>query len=140
MFHFSNISNSNENYTENIIDSQSKEFIKNTGRNELLLNSAPNIHNDLDNMNPADYGVKTYNIIGCGTPTMGKFFTLGKQSDKDPEFDIAYISGDGTVPLHSAESLTSLEKYYVLKAEHPLMPSTGGVKELVTSILGDEQQ
>ena len=119
---------------------QSNNFLKNTGRNELLLDTAPNIHTDLDTMNPADYGVKAYNIVGCGTPTMGKFFSLGKQNNNDPEFDIAYINGDGTVPIRSAESLPALERYYVKNANHPLMPSTPGVKELVTSILGDEQQ
>jgi len=115
--------------------SQSLDFLKNTGRNDLVMNNAVNIHNDLDNMNPADYGVRTYNIVGCGTPTIGKIFTLGKQADSDPQYDIAYISGDGSVPQRSAEAVPSLKQYYASKVEHGIMPSTSGIKELVGSLL-----
>ena len=118
---------------------QGLDFLKNTGRNDLVMRTAVNIHNDLDNMNPADYGVKTYNIVGCGTPTIGKIFTLGKQSDTDEHYDIAYISGDGTVPVRSAEGISSLEKYYASKADHGTMPSTDGIKELVDSLLAGTQ-
>jgi hypothetical protein len=119
---------------------QTKDFMKNTGRNHLILNSATNIHDDIDNVNPTDYGVKTYNIVGCGTPTLGKIFALGKQTDKDPQYDIAYISGDGTVPERSAEAIQSLKQYYVSKAEHGIMPSINGVKQLVSSILSGEEE
>ena len=118
---------------------QTKDFMKNTGRNPLILNSATNIHDDIDNVNPADYGVKTYNIVGCGTPTLGKIFALGKQTDKDPQYDVTYISGDGTVPERSAEAMSSLKQYYVSKAEHGIMPSINGVKQLVDSILSDKE-
>ncbi|MCX6717676.1 MAG: hypothetical protein NTU76_03315 [Candidatus Taylorbacteria bacterium] len=114
---------------------QTKEFLKNTGRNSLVMDSSIDIHDDLDNVNPADFGVQAYNIVGCGTPTLGKIFTLGKQNDEDPQYDIAYISGDGTVPQRSAEAMPSLKQYYVSKVDHGTMPSTNGIKELVNSIL-----
>jgi hypothetical protein len=114
---------------------QTKEFLKNTGRNSIVMDSSIDIHDDLDNVNPADFGVQTYNIVGCGTPTLGKIFTLGKQNDEDPQYDIAYISGDGTVPQRSAEGMPSLKQYYVSKVDHGTMPSTNGIKELVNSIL-----
>ncbi len=119
---------------------QSLDFLKNTGRNEVVMNVAVNIHNDLDNMNPADYGVQAYNIVGCGTPTVGKIFTLGKQTDKDPQYDIAYISGDGTVPQRSAEEFPSLTKYYATGQTHSLMPSVSGIKELVLSLLSGKAE
>jgi hypothetical protein len=114
---------------------QTKEFIKNSGRNSFLLNSSVNIHNDIDNIKLSDYGVKTYNIIGCGVPTVGKIFTLGKKNNKDFEYDIAYISGDKTVPLRSAEYLDSIEKYYITGIDHSTIPSSTSTKELVDSLL-----
>jgi len=118
---------------------QTMEFLKNSGRNEFLLNSSASIHRDLDNMNPADYGVQAYNIVGCGTPTMGKFFTLGKQSESDPEYDIAYISGDGTVPERSSETFPSIKQYYATGQTHTMMPSASGIKELILSILTNKE-
>ena len=114
---------------------QSLDFLKNTGRNDLVMNPAVNIHNDLDNVNPADYGVKTFNIVGCGSPTIGKIFTLGKESDTDEHYDLAYITGDGTVPQRSAEAIPSQELFYASKTDHGTMPSTSGIKELVGSLL-----
>ena len=115
---------------------ESNQFLKNTGRNTEVLDSAVTLHDDIDNMNPADYSVQTYNIVGCGTPTLGKFFTYGKEADKDPEFGAAFITGDGTVPERSAEGVPSIEQYYDDKnADHGTMPSASGVKELVASLL-----
>lgn len=45
------------------------------------------------------------------------------------------INGDGTVPLKSAEALTASTTYYVKNAQHALMPSTSGVKELITHLV-----
>ncbi len=119
---------------------ESNNFLKNTGRNSYILDNSISIHDDIDNMNSADYGVEVYNIVGCGLPTMGKFFTLGKQSDKDPEFDIAYISGDGTVPQRSAEGILSSKQYYVTGSEHPMIPSSLGVKSLIPLLLSSKQE
>ena len=119
---------------------QSNEFLKNAGANGYVLDNSVNIHNEIDDMNPEDYGVKTYNIIGCKTPTIGKIFTLGNEKNKDPQFDIEYITGDGTVPLRSAEAMASLSKYYeTVGAEHSTLPSTSSVKILISSLLSDTQ-
>lgn len=119
---------------------QSLDFLTNTGRNDLVMRNAINIHNDLDNMNPADYGVTAYNIVGCQTPTLGKVFTLGKQTDTDPQYDIAYISGDGTVPMRSAEAISAIKQYYMSGVQHSVMPSTDGIKELVVALLADKEE
>ena len=42
---------------------QSIEFMKNTGRNEYLLNKSDELHNEIDNFNPTDYSIEDYNII-----------------------------------------------------------------------------
>jgi hypothetical protein len=116
---------------------QTKQFLKNTGRNEVLLNNAPNIHNNLDFLNPSDYGIKTYNIVGCGMPTIGKLFTLG-QSYNGEYYDVGYISGDGTVPEKSARSFPSIEEYEVTGVNHASLPSKEGTRELIFSLLTDK--
>lgn len=112
-----------------------KEFMKNTGRNSALVDRADVFHQEIDDLNPADYGVKTYNIVGCGTPTLGKIFIVNKEDSGGVEYNISYVNGDGTVPLKSAEAMSADRTYYVKNAVHALMPSTTGVKELVRDIL-----
>ncbi|MFA7252613.1 MAG: hypothetical protein WC027_02045 [Candidatus Paceibacterota bacterium] len=116
---------------------QTNQFLKNTGRNEFLLDRAPNIHNDLDFVNPADYGVKAYNIVGCGVPTIGKFFSLG-QKYNGQYYDVAYISGDGTVPEKSARGFPSIEEYQVTGVNHSGLTSAEGVGSLISSLLLDK--
>lgn len=113
---------------------ETKEYMKAAGRNSLLVDRADQFHQEIDDLDPADYGVKAYNFVGCGTPTIGQFYILDDDSD-DPIYDIHMINGDGTVPLKSAEALSAIETYYVKNAKHTLMPSTSGVKELVSAIL-----
>ncbi len=112
-----------------------KEFMKNTGRNSALIERAGAFHQEIDNLNPADYGVKTYNIVGCGTETLGKIFVMNKETSGGTEYIISYVNGDGTVPLKSAEAIPAYKTYYLKNATHALMPSTSGVKELIVNIL-----
>jgi len=42
-----------------------------SGRNELMFPLAENLHNNIDNSDLTN--IKTYNIVGCGTPTIGNF-------------------------------------------------------------------
>ncbi len=119
---------------------QTKQFMVNDGRNSFLLNKADELHQVIANLDPADYGIETYNIIGCGIPTLGKIFVLNKELSGGVEYNISYINGDGTVPIKSAEAIQSLEKYYVSGIKHALMPSAPGVKELVASILSEDDE
>ncbi len=116
---------------------ETEEFLKNTGRNSLLVDQAEIFHDNVDNLDPSDYGVEAYNIVGCGTPTLDKIFILNKENG-GTEYNISYTNGDGTVSQKSAEAMPALKTYYVKNAVHSLMPSTSGVKELVTSILNNE--
>ena len=126
------------NNTERLTFEQTKNYLKNAGRNSALVDRADALHQEIDNLNPADYGVKTYNIVGCGTPTIGQIYVLSKEGDHY-SYNIRMINGDGTVPLKSAKALPSLKTYFVKNAQHAVMPSTSGVKEIVVSILnGDD--
>ncbi len=119
---------------------ETKEFMKNSGRNSLLIDSADSFHSNLDGLDPRDYGVETYNIVSCGVPTLGKIFVLNKELSGGAEYNIAYTNGDGTVPLKSAEAMSADTTYYVENAVHATMPSTSGVKELVAAILSSDTE
>ncbi|MDB5204753.1 MAG: Lecithin:cholesterol acyltransferase, partial [Candidatus Taylorbacteria bacterium] len=114
-----------------------KAFLKNTGRNDILIQNAQSLHNDLDDFNPRDFGVQSFNIVGCGTPTIGKIFANNKKSDEDFHYQIKYISGDGTVPERSAEGMNADKLFYATGVEHATMPSQSGIKDLVASILSN---
>jgi hypothetical protein len=127
------------NSTKGKLDyNQTGDFLRNTGRNSLLIDKAKQFHDEVDNMNPSDYGVTTYNIVGCGTPTLGKIFMLNKENSGDIEYNISYVNGDGTVPLISSKYLISTQTYFYKNAIHALMPSANGVKELVSAILNND--
>jgi len=129
----------NNGITGRLSYDQAVEFMKNTGRNEYLLDFNDILHNDLDNYSPQSDNIKTYNIIGCGQPTIGQIFVLNKEKSGKYEYGLKYINGDGTVPLRSAETLLAGRTYYASKIEHPYLPSANGVRQLITSILGNEQ-
>jgi len=118
--------------------SETKTFMKNTGRNSLLVDRAESFHQELDNLNPSDYGVETYNITGCGIPTLDKIFILNKENSGGVEYNISFANGDGTVPLKSAEVLPAIKTYYAKNTQHALMPSAAGIKDLIVDILGAE--
>lgn len=113
----------------------SQNFLRNTGRNESLIQNAELVHEDLDRFDPSDYGVDSYNIVGCGTPTIGKIFANKKQFNGDYKYALKYISGDGTVPMRSAEALPTDNVFYVTRVEHATMPSQNDISDLVVSIL-----
>ncbi|MBX4200187.1 alpha/beta hydrolase [Candidatus Parcubacteria bacterium] len=113
---------------------ETKSYLKDAGRNSTLVDRADAFHHQVDDLDPADYGVKTYNIIGCGTPTIGQFYILDKQGDHTT-YNIKMINGDGTVPLKSAEAIPAVQTYFVKNAQHAVLPSTSGVKELVAMLV-----
>lgn len=116
--------------------SQSQVFMENAGFNKILLNQAEGFHDDLDNFNSSSYSLKTYNIVGCGRPTIGRIYILNKEKSGEWEYGLQYINGDSTVPLRSAEDLSgALKIYYANNTDHPYLASAKGVKELVGYIL-----
>jgi len=116
---------------------QSIDFMKNTGRNNNLLGFNDVLHSDLDNYSPQSAGVKTYNIMGCGQPTIGQIFILNKEKSGKYEYGLKYITGDGTVPLRSAQAIVADEDYYIRNTEHSTLPSAQGIKQLAKAILDE---
>jgi pimeloyl-ACP methyl ester carboxylesterase len=113
---------------------ETKSYMVTEGRNGLLIERADELHQEIDGLNPADYGVETYNFVGCGTPTIGQFYILD-EDDGHYIYNIRMINGDGTVPLRSAEALSADRTFYVRGAQHAVMPSTSDVKDLIADIL-----
>lgn len=112
---------------------ETKDYLKSAGRNSLLVDRADDFHQEIDNLNPADYGVETYNFVGCGVPTLGQIYVWG-----DGEYSIRMIDGDGTVPLKSAEAIPATQTFYVKDIKHAVMPSADGVRDLIADILSGE--
>jgi pimeloyl-ACP methyl ester carboxylesterase len=126
------------NKSDRLTFDQTKNYLKTNGRNNTLVDKADAFHREIDGLNPATYGVKTYNIVGCGTPTLGQIYVLDQAPDGHFSYNIRMINGDGTVPLKSAEAIPALKTYFVKNAKHAVLPGTVGVKELVTSILNGD--
>lgn len=113
---------------------ETKSYMAANGRNELLLDRANELHQEIDNLNPGDYGVETYNFVGCGVPTIGQFYILGEKNGKYI-YNIKMINGDGTVPIKSAEAMQASSTIYVKGIQHAIMPSAPGVKDVIAAIL-----
>ncbi|MFA6464079.1 MAG: hypothetical protein WCV55_03690 [Candidatus Paceibacterota bacterium] len=135
-YYFNDIGDTDKNKVKGKLNfSETTDFLKNSGRNSILIDQAKNFHTGILNTDPQANGIETINIVGCGTPTIGKIFTLDKNAGKN-EYALAYISGDGTVPLKSALGMNAEKTYYVSGGvEHGTMPSSLGIKELVSAIL-----
>ena len=114
--------------------SQSDEFLKNAGFSGSLLQKADNLHNRIDGM----FYPESFNLVGCGVPTIGKIYILNKEKSGGYEYGLKYIDGDSTVPLRSAQGL-SAPAYYFPGIEHGSLPAADGVQELVASILNGEE-
>lgn len=118
---------------------QSIDFMENTGRNDYLLEFNDTLHNTIDYYSPRLDGIKTYNVIGCGQPTLGKIYVLNKEKSGKYEYGLKYINGDSTVPLRSAESFLADKSYYSSGTEHAYLPSADGIKQLIVAILKGEE-
>lgn len=118
---------------------QTNDYMVSLGRNENLINLATKFHDEIDDLNPQDYGVKTFNIVGCGIPTIGKIYILSKDGDHYT-YNIKMINGDGTVPLKSAEAILSNHVYYVNNVQHAVLPSSSPVKEIIGQIFSNEPE
>jgi hypothetical protein len=115
---------------------QSIAFMATSSRNATLLGYNDQLHENLDNFNPNDYGIKAYNIVGCGSPTIGEIYNLGTKEDGSDQYEIKYINGDQTVPLQSALALNnSTNTYYVDGYKHTDIPGYDGTEQLVLAML-----
>ncbi len=117
---------------------QSIAFLDKEGRNQGLLgtfgvnvvNVNDELHSRIDYLPDED---SYYNIIGCGYDTYAGVKKKGKSN-----WELPAIDGDGTVPLISAVPFGT-HKYYTNAAEHALLPSANGVRQLVAAILSGKE-
>jgi pimeloyl-ACP methyl ester carboxylesterase len=121
---------------------QTQELMINQGRNAQLFPFADSLHSSTDNWQGSDFGVQTFNIVGCESATLGQFILqnplfgfIGKK------FRPIYIDGDATVPLRSAESVGSDQTIYYRtqstpeRTEHAWLLTATGMPELIGEIL-----
>jgi hypothetical protein len=80
----------------------------------------------------------SYNISGCGTPTIGKIQSLGKKAFLWDKYGLEYVDGDDTVPLKSADFFAD-KKYYLFGKSHMQIPSTDEVKDFVFLVLNNQE-
>ena len=134
------VTNAKNNPVQDLDYTDTKDFMNTQGRNIAILILAESVHNDIDNLNLS--GTNVYNFAGCGkTKTIGKI-RVGKKRDwthlgltwKD-DVNITYTNGDETVPLSSADSIDSSNKYFVKNISHMDIPSADGLKQDVLAIL-----
>ncbi|MBI2034067.1 MAG: hypothetical protein HYT13_03150 [Candidatus Liptonbacteria bacterium] len=124
---------------------QTRQLMINQGRNNQLFSPADALHSSIDSWRGSDFGVKTFNIVGCESPTLGQFILqnqlfgfIGKK------FRPIYIDGDATVPLRSAESVGADQTFYYKtqsspqKAKHSQLLTAPGMPELIGDILQDD--
>lgn len=110
-----------------------KNFLLNDkGKNPTVFNTAEDLFSK--NLQNFDFsGIKTYNIVGCKTPTQAaySFDVLGGIGQT------GYTSGDGTVPMASADfiNIPIINKFYVKDGVHVELPSANGVRNLIIDIL-----
>ena len=106
----------------------------NKQKNASLLNNAKTFKENIDNVDFS--GIQVYNIAGCKTSTQAGYqLAIGNSVIGL----VGYASGDETVPLFSADyiNIPTSNKFYVKNASHAELPSTNGVRELISGILAN---
>ncbi len=110
--------------------SETKDFLLSQGSSGPVFTKAEDFFSK--NLESISFGsAQVYNIAGCKTETQAYYRlkadnTIGK---------VGYITGDSTVPLLSADYVSTPNKFYVKNGIHSELPSTSGVRDLITNIL-----
>ena len=121
---------------------QTKELMILNGRNGPMLQGGETLHNDIDDLDLS--GLEVHNFVGCGSKTVGeitlkkKFGWFASGFKMVDDYDLKYVNGDETVPLISADDISSANIYYAKEISHGTLPSADGVKEDVVAILSGD--
>ncbi len=137
--YYSDLTTNNISFTY----SEMGNYFVDQGLNSGLIQAASSFHSmALDDFNTA--GIDVYNINGCNTPTISSIKKFrGPLRD---EYLVSMSAGDGTVPIESSKAINvdSSKAYYFSNTgifngshsiEHAEMPSTDGIRELITEII-----
>ncbi len=116
---------------------QSQEYLKNNYQsNSQGFINANNIQVvDFENLNLNNFGIDSYNIVGC------KIWTLGKMREVNYMGRKSYygegLNGDGTVPIASAGSINSPDDktFYAVEKDHSKMLSLDGSRQKIVNLL-----
>ncbi|MBI4053764.1 MAG: alpha/beta fold hydrolase, partial [Candidatus Doudnabacteria bacterium] len=116
--------------------SETKDFLLGHGLNSIVFSKAEDFFSK--NLEDFDFsGMNVYNFIGCKLNTQAGYqYALGNTVISN----IKYTSGDGTVPLVSADyiNIPASNKFYVKNGVHSELPSTAGVRDVIVDILTAE--
>lgn len=139
----------NNQITNALNYSQTKDLLKNLGYNQTVFNKAEDYHNIADPKLIETNGVKTFLLVGSSQPTLGKIretHLISWPSQVIPVKDEIMINGDDTVPLYSASLKKSFSGdsldlslgskiYYVEQEHNDLVRSDGEAMQIVKSLL-----
>jgi len=108
--------------------------------NQTAYNSAQNLHTaNFDAYDLRVTGIDAYNIVGCKSGTLGEFIEnrISNTTTASSNYKIAPASGDGTVPMMSADNLPVNEDniFYVQKPDHAKMLSADGTRQKIVNII-----
>ncbi|MEK7161227.1 MAG: hypothetical protein AAB729_00870 [Patescibacteria group bacterium] len=110
--------------------------------NLQAVSNAKDLHSQsFDNYDLRTVGVDAYNVVGCKSGTVGSLYEYKSRSllgNTQTSFEAPkLVSGDGTVPFESANSIQSdaSRTYFVPKADHGKMLSEDGTRQLIVNLL-----
>lgn len=106
--------------------------------NSLAITNSTTLHtSEFDNYDLRNEGVDLYNVVGCKAGTLGKF-TEWVSKNALPTFNFPkIISGDGTVPFASADSLKvdGTKTFFVQNINHSKLLSDNGPRQQIINLL-----
>lgn len=111
--------------------SETDQALTEAGLNMNLVNQADTFHSyAFDNINFISSGMEVHNLVGHGRPTI-----MGVYKKSDGGYKVAYGSGDGTVPLASAEGIGGAKVHHFYDAEHGRMMTDDATRNRIIQIL-----
>lgn len=127
---------------------KTKLLLGNLNYNTRLIGLAEQFHNLFDANLNQNSGVKIYNIVGSGQPTLGQIketWLLTWPVKAINKTDEIFINGDGTVPLYSASLKSNLldlsqgtQLYFVEQLHEDLVDKDGAAMQKVKQILQED--
>jgi hypothetical protein len=118
----------------NYNDSLSYLLASNNKITSYFVNKNSLLHSAIDDVEINN----SYNISGCGIPTIGQIQNLGKKAFLWDKYGLEYVDGDGTVPLKSADYFGD-KKYYFSGKNHSQIPGADEVKDFVYLVLNNQE-
>lgn len=127
---------------KNLDFSQMAGFLTEHNLNSQASANANALHSSsFDNFDLRTVGVDSYSIVGCKSGTLGNLTEYRNVSGNGAISTNGYttndITGDGTVPMASADSVPANDSniFYAIKANHGKMLSANGIRQKIVNII-----